>query len=317
LLKLPRRLKDFVRAFHHDPSRSYQNAMKSVDSFRFTAPDGLLLHALAAGPADTGRLPVVCLPGLARTAEDFREVVEKLAFDPARPRRVLALDSRGRGLSARDPKPENYAVPVELGDVFALLAATDIGRAIFVGTSRGGILTMVMASVRPELIAGAVLNDIGPVLDMPGLVRIKAYVGRLPAPRDYADAARMLRGAMGNQFPGWSDATWDRYARLTWQETSSGLVTRYDPALSLTLAAIDPATPFPPLWDAFDALPDVPLMVIRGEHSDLLSRETVAAMQARRPGLETIEIAGEGHAPLLTGETLLGRIARFVARCDG
>jgi pimeloyl-ACP methyl ester carboxylesterase len=219
-------------------------------------------------------------------------------------------------LSARDPKPENYAVPVELGDVFALLAANGIERAVFVGTSRGGIITMVMASLRPDLIAGAVLNDIGPVIDMPGLLRIKAYVGRLPAPRDYADAARMLRGAMGNQFPGWNDATWERYARLTWQETPTGLVTRYDPALSTTLTSIDPATPFPPLWEQFDALPDVPLMLIRGEHSDLLSRETVQTMRDRRPNLETIEIAGEGHAPLLMSEPLLERIARFVARCD-
>jgi pimeloyl-ACP methyl ester carboxylesterase len=290
--------------------------MTAIRSFHFSAPDGLQLHTLDAGPRDTKRLPAICLPGLARTAEDFRNVIERLASDPVNPRRVLALDSRGRGLSARDPNAANYSVPVELGDVFALLAAAGIERAVFVGTSRGGILTMVMASVRPELIAGAVLNDIGPVLDMPGLVRIKAYVGRLPAPRDYAEAARMLRGAMGNQFPGWSDATWDRYARLTWQETSAGLATRYDPMLSSTLTSIDPATPFPPLWEQFDALPDVPLMVIRGEHSDLLSRETVAAMRARRPNLETIEIAGEGHAPLLADDRTLEPIARLAARCD-
>ena len=142
--------------------------MNRVDSFYFSAPDGLRLHALAAGPGETSRLPVICLPGLARTAEDFRDLIERLAFDASRPRRVFALDSRGRGLSARDPNPENYSVPVELGDVLALLAATGIDRSVFVGTSRGGILTMVMASVRPEAIAGAVLNDIGPVLEMAG-----------------------------------------------------------------------------------------------------------------------------------------------------
>jgi pimeloyl-ACP methyl ester carboxylesterase len=290
--------------------------MPAIESFRFSAADGLLLHALTAGPRDATRLPVICLPGLARTAEDFRDLIERLAFDPVRHRRVIALDSRGRGLSARDPNPENYAVPVELGDVFALLAATGIGRAVFVGTSRGGILTMVMASVRPEAIAGAVLNDIGPVVEMTGLLRIKAYVGRLPPPRDYADAARLLRGAMGNQFPGWNEATWERYARLTWQETPAGLVTRYDPAISTTLATVDPAQPPPPLWEQFDGLAQAPLMVIRGEHSDLLSRETVAAMRARRPDLETMEIAGEGHAPLLTGDRILESIVRFVARCD-
>jgi pimeloyl-ACP methyl ester carboxylesterase len=290
--------------------------MPAIGSVRFFAPDGLQLHALDAGTNNAAHLPVICLPGLARTSEDFRDLIERLAFDPLRPRRVLALDSRGRGLSARDPNPENYAVPVELGDVFALLAACAIERAVFVGTSRGGILTMVMASVRPELIAGAVLNDIGPVIEMAGLLRIKAYVGRLPAPRDYTDAARLLRGAMGGQFPGWDEATWQRYARLTWQETPAGLVTRYDPALSATLATVDPAEPPPPLWEQFEGLAGVPLMVIRGEHSDLLSRETVAAMRARRPDLETVEIAGEGHAPLLAGDRALASIARFIARCD-
>src|SRR5690606_1721274 len=181
--------------------------MRAIESFHFAASDGLRLHALAAGPAQAPRLPVICLPGLARTAEDFRALIERLAFDATRPRRVLALDSRGRGLSARDPNPENYSVPVELGDVLALLAATGIERAVFVGTSRGGILTMVMGAVRPAVVAGAVLNDIGPVIEMAGLLRIKGYVGRLPSPRDYSEATQLLRAAMGNQFPGWSEAT--------------------------------------------------------------------------------------------------------------
>lgn len=293
------------------------NVMHVIDSFYFPAADGLRLHALGAGPADAPRLPVVCLPGLARTAEDFRALIERLAFDVTHPRRVLALDSRGRGLSARDPDPENYSVPVELGDVLALLSAAGIERAVFVGTSRGGILTMVMGAVRPVAVAGAVLNDIGPVIEMAGLLRIKGYVGCLPSPRDYTEAAQLLRRAMGNQFPCWSDATWDRYARLTWHESGGKLVTRYDPALSATLETVDPAAPPPPLWEQFDRLAAAPLMVIRGEHSDLLSRETVAAMRARRPDMEAIEIVGEGHAPLLAGDRTLEAIARFVERCDG
>ena len=122
-----------------------------VSSYYFVAPDGLKLHALAAGPRASPWLPVICLPGIARTSEDFRETIEALAFDPERPRRVLALDSRGRGLSARDPNPDNYSVPVELGDVLALLDANAIERAIFIGTSRGGILTMTMSMAQPAL----------------------------------------------------------------------------------------------------------------------------------------------------------------------
>jgi pimeloyl-ACP methyl ester carboxylesterase len=288
-----------------------------VSSHFFSAPDGLKLHALAAGPRAGRWLPVVCLPGIARTSEDFRETIEALACDPERPRRVLALDSRGRGLSARDPNPANYSVPVELGDVLALLDANALERAIFIGTSRGGILTMTMSMARPRAIAGAVLNDIGPVIEMTGLLRIKGYVGKLPKPASYEDAIRIMRPVMAAQFPGFSDADWLRYVRRTFQEAAGGgLELRYDPAISAALATVDPSVPPPPLWPQFDALPQVPLMVIRGEHSDLLSRATVAEMRVRRPDLEAIEVAGQGHAPMLTDGSTLGPIVRFAARCD-
>lgn len=292
------------------------HAPERISSFFFPAPDGLKLHALDAGPRDRARLPVVCLPGLARTVEDFRELIEALAFHANAPRRVLALDARGRGLSARDPDPNNYSVPVELGDVLALLDEQEIARAVFVGTSRGGILTMAMGAARPNAVAGAVLNDIGPAIEMAGLLRIKSYVGRLPQPRDFAEAAQLLRSAMGSQFPAWDEAKWELYARRTWQETERGLVLRYDPALSQALANIDPNEPPPDLWPQFDALGGAPVLVIRGEYSDILSHATVEAMRTRRDGVEAIEIAGEGHAPLLDAPRTLATIASFTARCD-
>jgi pimeloyl-ACP methyl ester carboxylesterase len=282
--------------------------MSSISSYYFAAPDGLKLHALAAGPRTSPWLPVICLPGIARTSEDFRETIEALAFDAKRPRLVLALDSRGRGLSARDPNPENYSVPVELGDVLALLDAQAVERAIFIGTSRGGILTMTMSMARPSSIAGAALNDIGPVIEMTGLLRIKSYVGKLPKPTSYEDAVRI----MATQFPGWKQTEWLSYVRRTFQEAAGGgLELRYDPAISLALAAVDPAVPTPPLWPQFDALPQVPLMAIRGEHSDLLSRATVAEMRSRRPDMEVLEVAGQGHAPMLTDERTIGPIRKF------
>lgn len=290
--------------------------MSEIASRFFFSTDGLKLHALEAGPRDGALLPAICLPGLARTVEDFRPLIEALAFDAQRPRRVLALDSRGRGRSEYDRNPENYAVPVELGDVLKLLDEFAIERAVFIGTSRGGILSMALALARRPAIAGLVLNDIGPLLEMRGLIRIKRYVGKMAPPADYTDAARILRGAMGDQFPAWSEATWAHYARLTWKEENGRLVTRYDSALSNALANVDPHQPAPAMWPQFDALAGTPVMVIRGEHSDLLSRETVADMKWRRPDLVTIEIAGQGHAPLLTGEETIGPIRDFVARCD-
>jgi pimeloyl-ACP methyl ester carboxylesterase len=290
--------------------------MLEISAHFFSAPDGLKLHALVAGPSDASRLPAVCLPGLARTVEDFRELIDALALDKKAPRRVIAMDSRGRGQSAHDPNPQNYSVPVELGDVLALLDSLGIARAIFIGTSRGGILTMALGGVRPRAVAGAVLNDIGPAIEMAGLLRIKGYVGRMPQPRDFADAAGLLRKIMGGQFPKLSEAAWDLYARRTWQETDRGLIPRYDPALSQALAGLDPGEPAPALWSQFDALADVPLMVLRGEHSDILSQATVGAMRKRRKDMHTIELEGQGHAPLLTSADTIDPIREFANRCD-
>ena len=291
--------------------------MTAFEDLYFSAPDGLRLHVLAAGPRNGARLPAVCLPGLARTCEDFRELVTALAEDAENPRRVLALDSRGRGKSERDPNPANYSVPVEIGDLLAVLAAAGVERAVFVGTSRGGILTMTLSAVRPAVIAGAVLNDIGPVLDMAGLLRIKGYVGKLPKPSSMEDAAIVLRRALGSQFPGLLEDEWQLYAQRTFVETSNGVEANYDPKISAAIANIDPSAPPPEMWPQFDGLAHAPLMLIRGQHSDLLSPETTKAMQARRPDLELVEVLGQGHAPLLADRFTIERICAFAARCDG
>jgi len=288
----------------------------AIEDRWFTAKDGLKLHALAAGPKHARALPAVCLPGISRTAEDFRELLQAFATHAKNPRRAIALDSRGRGLSARDPNPTNYTVPIEIGDLLAVLDAEKITRAVFVGTSRGGILTMVMGAVRPQAIAGAVLNDIGPVLDMPGLLRIKTYVGKMPRPSSWAEAAMNLRKVMGGQFPAFDEAKWQDYARRTWRNGKDGFTPRSDPLISTALADIDPAVPPPDLWKQFDALAAAaPVLVLRGEHSDLLSRETVAAMRAKDQRVETIEIAGQGHAPFLVEAATIDPILAFAARC--
>ena len=153
-----------------------------------SAQDGLRLHVRDYGRGNNGALPVVCLPGLSRTSADFDALATALAGHAEQPRRVLALDYRGRGLSEHDRDPTNYNVGVEAADVITVLTALGVGTAVFVGTSRGGILTMLLAAQRPTLIAGAVLNDIGPVVEPKGLVRIKGYVGQ-------AAAGQELRGS--------------------------------------------------------------------------------------------------------------------------
>src|SRR6266568_5360828 len=177
-----------------------------------SAQDGLRLHVRAYGARTNRALPVVCLPGLARTTADFDTLAAALSSDREHPRPVLALDYRGRGKSDYDRKPANYNLQVELADVLSVLTALGIGRAAFVGTSRGGILTMLLAVARPTAIAGCVLNDIGPVIEPAGLMRIKSYVGKLPQAAGFEDGAHILRRLFGSQFPKLSEDEWLAFA---------------------------------------------------------------------------------------------------------
>jgi len=187
-----------------------------------TAQDGLRLHVRAYGTRASRALPVACLPGLARTAADFESLA--LALSSAGQRRVYALDYRGRGKSDYDRKPENYNLQVELADLIAVLTALDIGRAAFVGTSRGGILTMLLAVARPTAIAGCVLNDIGPVIELEGLMRIKGYVGKLPQPKSFEEGVEVLRRLFAAQFPKLTAEDWLAFAHRTFTERGDRLV---------------------------------------------------------------------------------------------
>lgn len=280
-----------------------------------TAPDGLRLHVRDYGDRRSRRLPMMCLPGLSRTAEDFDVLATAIAADDTAPRRVLALDYRGRGLSDYDRDPKNYAIPVELADVIAVLTACGASPAIIAGTSRGGLLAMALAARQPRAIAGAVLNDIGPVIEAQGLMRIKGYVGKLPEPRNFEEGADILRGISGTQFPSLGAGDWLTAAKRTWREKNGRLITTYDPALAHNLAAMK-TDQTSSMWPQFEALAGVPVMVIRGANSDILSSETVEAMKKRHAELDVLVIPDQGHAPLLVEPDVVARIAQFALKCD-
>jgi pimeloyl-ACP methyl ester carboxylesterase len=296
------------------PKRPADGAPTAGVSLFVTAQDGLRLHVRAYGARASSALPVVCLPGLARTGADFETLALTLSSERERP--VLAVDYRGRGKSDYDRNPANYNLQVELADVLAVLTAFGVGPAVFIGTSRGGILTMLLAVARPTAIAGCVLNDIGPVIEPSGLMRIKSYVGKLPQPASFREAADLLQQRFGSHFPKWSDADWLAFARRTFKEANGRIVPDYDVRLATTLDAITPERPLPPpLWKEFDALARLPVMVVRGTNSDILSAATVEAMRARRRSLDVVEVADEGHPPRLIDPQTAGRIVAFVASC--
>ena len=262
----------------------------------YTSEDGLRLFARDYAPPQP-RATVLCMHGLTRNCADFADLCTTLRAEGFR---LIALDQRGRGRSDYDPNPDNYQPGTYVRDTLRLLEGLGLPRVIAMGTSLGGLMTMIMAVLRPGLLQAAVLNDIGPIVESAGLERIKAYVGRSEPPRDWNEAAATARAINGLAFPDYTDADWLRFARRTFREGADGRpVPAYDAAIARPMAnASDSAVP-PDLWPAFAALRDVPTLVIRGALSDVLSRDCVAAMHARKPDLRSVEVVDRGHAPAL------------------
>lgn len=285
-------------------------------SFYIGARDGLKLHARDYGPLAGPALPLVCLPGLARTSADFHELALAFAQDAEKPRRVLALDYRGRGRSDYDGNWRNYDIRVELDDVMQMLTAAGIAEAVFIGTSRGGLLTMALGAARPAMIKGAVLNDVGPVIDARGLLRIKGYVGKLPTPRSFAEGAEILKRLSDQQFSAFGDREWEMMARRTWTEREGRIVPDYDPNLMKVLEELDLEAPLPVLWNYFAGLDGVPVLAIRGANSDLLAEATLQEMAQRHPDCQIHTVPGQGHAPVLGSKEMVQRIGRLVSRAE-
>ncbi len=199
-----------------------------------------------------------------------------------------------------------------------LAAATVLGleRAIVVGTSRGGIIAMLLGALRPTLLGGVVLNDIGPVVDGTGLARIKKYLGNRKPARDWNEAGAMLREALGSHFPALADDDWRAFADASFVESPGGLAPQFDRNLLRTIEALDFAEKIPVLWPQFVSLGRIPVLAIRGELSDILSARTLAAMAARHGEFEQLTVRAHGHAPLLRDDAMVERVRSFAGRCE-
>ena len=287
----------------------------TFEDIYYTSRDGLRLHARrypAAGQA-RGR-PVLCLPGLTRNGRDFHDLALALSRHPNQARTVYTLDYRGRGLSDFDPDWRNYAVQIEMLDVLDFITAVGLHDAALIGTSRGGLITMLIAAAQPTAIGAAVLNDIGPVIEHEGMARISGYVGRVPLPISWPDAARMMRELNRRHFPEVSDTIWEEAARQWYNEKNGKPAPGYDSNLGNALSVLD--GPMPTLWPQFEALKRVPLMVVRGENSDILTAETAEEMQRRHPAMATVTVANQGHAPLLKDTATVEAIRHFLTATD-
>lgn len=276
--------------------------------------DGLKLHVRVYKPSHAStQLPVVCLPGLSRNGRDFDDLAKRLSTDAKAPRAVYCLDFRGRGLSDYDRDWRNYNILIEAEDTVSVLTALGIEHAVFVGTSRGGLVTMVMSALRPGAIKGVVFNDIGPVIEGDGLTQIRLYLQRQPKPTSWQNAVSLQRDVMAKTFTAMTDDDWQREARARYREIDGAIRPDHDPNLVKTLTNIDLERPLPTMWPQFNGLRHAPLLVIRGENSSLLSKATVQQMLAQHPDAQVVEAKDQGHAPLLTKPDTIEPIRDFIA----
>lgn len=269
--------------------------MTDYQEIHYRSADGLTLYARDYRQQAGLDVPaILCLHGLTRNSADFEGVAAALAADY----RIICADQRGRGLSDYDPRPANYQPRVYVDDMFSLLDQLRLEQVIVIGTSMGGLMGMIMAAMQPARIRALVLNDIGPEVDPAGLARIQAYAGKLAPVADWAEAVAQTRQINGPEFPDFDDERWLAFTRALYRERDGVPVLAYDPAIAEPFASQDGAAVPPDLWPLFEGLA-MPVLVLRGEHSDILAADCARQMVSRGRHCRLVEVPRRGHAPTL------------------
>ena len=274
----------------------------------WNSPDGLRLHYRDyMGPHE--KPPILCIPGLTRNARDFEAVAERYAGVW----RVIVVDLRGRGMSDHDPDSSRYAPPVYAADLLKLLDQLGIADAVFIGTSLGGIVTMLMAATDTDRIAGALLNDVGPEIDPAGLDRIATYVGKDTRFSGWDEAIDIMAERNHDIYPRWSRSDWTRFVHRICHEEGGQVRFSYDPRIVDNFVAAREAEPVD-AWPLFRALEGRPVTILRGELSDLLSSETARRMAEAIPDAELVMVPAVGHAPALDEPEAVAALDRLLDR---
>ena len=287
--------------------------MAAFEDRYYNSADGVRLHYRDYSGGHPDQAPILCLPGLTRNARDFEPVADRFGGEW----RVLALDFRGRGLSDPDPQPGNYLPPTYARDVLKLLDQLGIADAVFVGTSLGGLTTMIIAAMEEERIAAALINDIGPEVAAGGIDRIRTYVGKQARFADYAEAGQAFAARAGDVYPNWNTAEWERFARRCCREAGDGVELDYDMAIAQPFAQANEATQ-PNLWPLLQNLKDKPVTVLRGELSDLFAPDVAERMVAELgEGAELVTVPHVGHAPSFDEPESIAALERLLVRVAG
>jgi len=279
----------------------------SVGQYWFESHDGLRLFSRVYPGPSAGAAVIVCLHGLMRNGRDFGPLAAHLAARY----RVIVPDVRGRGFSARDPNLKNYQIPVYLQDLTTLLTHLGTPRVAVIGTSMGGLMAMALAASAPQWLTAIVLNDVGPEVDPAGLERIRGYAGKGAPVRNWAEAIAQARATYGSAWPGLSDERWEQVVRLSYRENAQG-VPEVDADPGISELVRDTRVTAPDLWPIWGALAKLPILAIRGAHSDILSAATLERMQRSRTDLKTLTVANRGHAPLLDEPECIAAIDEFL-----